>query len=59
MSLQDETFLNKIWKPRPMIICGAFDRERALKTAEETGQLIAVGQYFLSTVSAQNPLFFG
>ncbi|KAI0772354.1 NADH:flavin oxidoreductase/NADH oxidase [Trametes elegans] len=40
--------LRKIWLPRPLISAGGYTRERALRVAEETGQLIAFGKAFVS-----------
>ncbi|TFK24180.1 NADH:flavin oxidoreductase/NADH oxidase [Coprinopsis marcescibilis] len=38
----------KIWAPRPFISCGCYSRSRAIRTAEEKGDLIAFGQTFIS-----------
>ena len=45
-------FLREIWAPKTYISAGAYSRELALKGAEEKGELIAVGRYFLSNVSS-------
>ncbi|KAI0630096.1 NADH:flavin oxidoreductase/NADH oxidase [Trametes polyzona] len=45
---EDVHFINKIWAPHRAITTGGYDRETALKTAEETGQLIGFGQAFLA-----------
>ena len=44
-------FLRAIWAPKTYISAGAYSRELAIKGAEEKGELIAVGRYFLSNVS--------
>ncbi|RPD63407.1 NADH:flavin oxidoreductase/NADH oxidase [Lentinus tigrinus ALCF2SS1-6] len=41
-------FIRKIWLPRPLVSAGGYTREKALKVAEETGQLIAFGRAFVS-----------
>ncbi|KAI0744231.1 NADH:flavin oxidoreductase/NADH oxidase [Daedaleopsis nitida] len=41
-------FIHKLWAPRPTITNGGFTRESGMKTAEETGQIIAYGVPFLS-----------
>ncbi|KAL1691073.1 hypothetical protein GGG16DRAFT_54295 [Schizophyllum commune] len=41
-------FLREIWAPKTYISAGAYSRELAIKGAEEKGELIAVGRYFLS-----------
>ncbi|KAI0633095.1 NADH:flavin oxidoreductase/NADH oxidase [Trametes polyzona] len=40
--------LKDIWRPRPIISAGGYTRERALRVAEETDQLIAFGRAFVS-----------
>ena len=49
---QQADFLHKIWAPRPMITTGGYTRETAMKVAEETGQLVGFGQFFLANVRA-------
>ncbi|KAI0779323.1 NADH:flavin oxidoreductase/NADH oxidase [Fomes fomentarius] len=39
-------FIYDIWKPRPLITTGGYDRDLALKVAEETGQLIGFARAF-------------
>ncbi|THU82254.1 NADH:flavin oxidoreductase/NADH oxidase [Dendrothele bispora CBS 962.96] len=42
-------FLRDIWLPRPLISAGNYDRESAIKCAEQKeGQLVAFGRYFIS-----------
>lgn len=50
---QQADFIHKLWAPRPTITNGGFTRESGIKTAEETGQIIAYGVAFLSNVSAR------
>ncbi|KAI5823787.1 NADH:flavin oxidoreductase/NADH oxidase [Schizophyllum commune Tattone D] len=45
---ESNDFLRKIWAPKPLITAGAYTRELAIKTAEEKGDIIAVGRYFIS-----------
>ena len=41
----------KLWTPGTVVVAGGFDRESALKVAEETEQLVAFGRPFLANVS--------
>jgi NADPH2 dehydrogenase len=43
-----------IWVPKPFIAAGGFTREGAMERAEEHGDLVAFGRYFISNVSAPN-----
>uniref|UniRef100_A0A8H8CE90 NADH:flavin oxidoreductase/NADH oxidase N-terminal domain-containing protein n=1 Tax=Psilocybe cubensis TaxID=181762 RepID=A0A8H8CE90_PSICU len=45
---ESNDFLRDIWAPRPFISCGDYTRETAIKRADETGNLIAFGRYFIS-----------
>ncbi|KAI5886287.1 FMN-linked oxidoreductase, partial [Schizophyllum commune H4-8] len=45
---ESNDFLRAIWAPKPFISAGAYTRETAIKTAEEKGDIIAVGRYFIS-----------
>lgn len=45
---EQNDFLREIWAPKPVISAGAYSRELAIKTAEDKGDLIAVGRYFIS-----------
>ncbi|KAI5892083.1 FMN-linked oxidoreductase [Schizophyllum commune H4-8] len=45
---EQNNFLREIWSPRPYISAGAYTRDLALKTAEEKGDLIAFGRYYIS-----------
>ncbi|KAI5886274.1 FMN-linked oxidoreductase [Schizophyllum commune H4-8] len=45
---ESNDFLRKLWAPKPLITAGAYTRELAIKTAEEKGDIIAVGRYFIS-----------
>ncbi len=51
MPAQSNEFIRKIWHPRPMVSAGAYTREKAIKVAEQTGQLIAFGRLYVSNVS--------
>ncbi|KAI0677543.1 NADH:flavin oxidoreductase/NADH oxidase [Trametes maxima] len=44
----NEDLIYKLWTPRPVITTGSYDRASALKTAQETGQLIGFGRAFLA-----------
>ncbi|KAI0075622.1 NADH:flavin oxidoreductase/NADH oxidase [Panus rudis PR-1116 ss-1] len=45
---ESNDFLRAIWKPRPFIAAGGFKRDTAIKFADETGDLIAFGRFFIS-----------
>lgn len=45
---ESNDFLREVWGQRPFISAGGYNRELAFKVAEETGNLIAVGRYFIS-----------
>lgn len=44
-------FLRNIWKPRPFISCGGYTADTATERANNDGDLVAFGHYFLSNVS--------
>lgn len=44
-------FIREIWAPRPLISAGRYSRETAIQTANDKGDLIAFGRYFVSNVS--------
>ncbi len=50
-TIQSNDFIREIWRPRPLISAGGYDRDLALQEAESTGDLIAFGRYFISNVS--------
>ncbi|KAI0636632.1 FMN-linked oxidoreductase [Trametes polyzona] len=45
---ESNDFIRDIWLPRPLISAGRYNRESAIKRAEETGELIAFGRHFLA-----------
>ncbi|KAI0742949.1 NADH:flavin oxidoreductase/NADH oxidase [Daedaleopsis nitida] len=45
---ESNEFIRKIWSPRPLVSAGGYTREKAIKVAEETGQLIAFGRAYSS-----------
>ncbi|EMD33584.1 hypothetical protein CERSUDRAFT_141794 [Gelatoporia subvermispora B] len=45
---ESNDFIRDIWLPRPLITAGGYTREAAIEQAEKTGELIAVGRYFIS-----------
>lgn len=53
-------FLRKIWAPKPYIAAGAFTRVTAMEAADEKGDIVAFGRYFISnpdlTVRLKNNL---
>ena len=44
-------FVRDIWAPRPLMSSGGFTLESAEERADQTGDLIAIGRYFISNVS--------
>ena len=45
-------FIRELWAPRPLILASGFSAASALAAAEEHGDLVAFGRYFISNVSA-------
>ncbi|KAF8997285.1 hypothetical protein BDQ17DRAFT_1248838 [Cyathus striatus] len=41
-------FIRAIWKPKTFISAGGYKRHSALRRAEETGNLVALGRWFLA-----------
>jgi NADPH2 dehydrogenase len=50
-SLDSLDFARDIWQPKPFIAAGGYTAESAKARAEETGDIIAMGRYFISNVS--------
>ncbi|KAI0676096.1 NADH:flavin oxidoreductase/NADH oxidase [Trametes maxima] len=44
----EEHFIHALWAPRLVVTTGGYDRESALKIAEETGQLVGFGRPFIA-----------
>ncbi|PBK85283.1 NADH:flavin oxidoreductase/NADH oxidase [Armillaria gallica] len=45
---ESNDFIRELWAPRPLISAGGYTRESAMKVADEKGELIAFGRYFIS-----------
>ncbi|TFK72623.1 FMN-linked oxidoreductase [Pluteus cervinus] len=45
---ESNDFIRDIWSPRPLISAGGYVRESALKVAEEKGDIIGAGRWFIS-----------
>ncbi|TRM56593.1 hypothetical protein BD626DRAFT_635696 [Schizophyllum amplum] len=45
---EQNDFLRDIWAPKPVISAGAYTRDMAMQVAEEKGDIVAVGRYFIS-----------
>ena len=43
-------FIRKIWAPKPLISAGGYTRESGMETADEKGDLISYGRWFISNV---------
>ncbi|KAE9406886.1 NADH:flavin oxidoreductase/NADH oxidase [Gymnopus androsaceus JB14] len=48
VSTDSNDFLRDIWRPRPFISAGGYTRATAMQIADEKGDLIAFGRYFIS-----------
>jgi NADPH2 dehydrogenase len=49
-STDSNDFLREVWKGKPVISAGGYDREGAMKTSDETGDLIAFGRHYIANV---------
>ena len=47
---ESNNFLRDIWAPLPFISGGGYTRDSGIKTAEEKGDLIAYGRWYLANV---------
>ncbi|KAK0499112.1 hypothetical protein EDD18DRAFT_62765 [Armillaria luteobubalina] len=45
---ESNDFIRKLWAPKPLISAGGYTREEAMKIADEKGELVAFGRYFIS-----------
>ncbi|KAK0499115.1 hypothetical protein EDD18DRAFT_62810 [Armillaria luteobubalina] len=45
---ESNDFIRDLWAPRPLISAGGYKREEAMKVANEKGDLVAFGRYFIS-----------
>ncbi|PBK86334.1 FMN-linked oxidoreductase [Armillaria gallica] len=45
---ESNDFIRELWAPRRLISAGGYTREDAMKVADENGELIAFGRYFIS-----------
>ncbi|KAK0445624.1 uncharacterized protein EV420DRAFT_1648345 [Desarmillaria tabescens] len=46
--VENNVFIRKIWSPRPLISAGGYTRETGMQIADEKGDLIAYGRWFIS-----------
>jgi NADPH2 dehydrogenase len=49
-STDSNDFLREIWKGKPLISAGGYNREDAMKVSDETGDLIAFGRHYIANV---------
>ncbi|KAF5328694.1 hypothetical protein D9619_011482 [Psilocybe cf. subviscida] len=57
---QSNSFLRKLWLPRPLITCEGYDRESAMRRVKESpGELVAFGRYFVSNPDLPDRLEHG
>ncbi len=47
---ESNDIIRELWAPRPLISAGGYKREEAMKVADEKGDLVAFGRYFISKV---------
>lgn len=47
---ESNDFLREIWKGIPYIADGGYNRDSAIKQAEEHGELVSFGRYYTSNV---------
>ncbi|EIN14722.1 FMN-linked oxidoreductase [Punctularia strigosozonata HHB-11173 SS5] len=45
---ESNDFIREIWAPRPLISAGGYNRELALRNAEDKGDIIAFGRHFIA-----------
>ncbi|KAK0216371.1 hypothetical protein IW262DRAFT_1475400 [Armillaria fumosa] len=45
---ENNDFLRKIWAPKPLISAGGYTRDSGIETADEKGDLIAYGRWYIS-----------
>jgi 2,4-dienoyl-CoA reductase-like NADH-dependent reductase (Old Yellow Enzyme family) len=55
-STESNDFLRDIWKGKPLISAGGYNRNNAMKASDETGDLIAFGRHYIANVGFL-PLF--
>lgn len=48
---QSNDFIREIWAPKVLISAGGYDRGLAIQMADEKGDVIAFGRFFISNVS--------
>ncbi|KAG7441249.1 FMN-linked oxidoreductase [Guyanagaster necrorhizus] len=46
--VETNDFIRKIWAPKPLISAGGYTRESGIETADEKGDLIAYGRWYIS-----------
>ncbi len=56
---ESNDFIRELWAPRRLISAGGYTRELAMKVADENGELIAFGRYFISNVGLVFLVFVG
>lgn len=47
---ESNDFIREIWAPRPYMTAGGYVRKSAMEAADKTGELVAIGRYFISNV---------
>ncbi|KAK0205612.1 hypothetical protein DFS33DRAFT_1258643 [Desarmillaria ectypa] len=45
---ESNDFIRELWAPRPLISAGGYTREGAMEVADQKGDLVAFGRYFIS-----------
>ncbi len=47
---EENDFIRNVWSPKLLISAGGYDRQSAIDTAENKGDLIAFGRQFIANV---------
>ncbi len=47
---EENDFIRNVWSPKLLISAGGYDRQSAIDTAENKGDLIAFGRHFIANV---------
>lgn len=48
---ESNDFIRALWSPKPLITAGGYERDTAIKVADEKGDLIGFSRYYVANVS--------